>query len=172
MINHANRGMALEELIEYANAWYLRNEIALIQKIPTDWKVIRSFRNGKSQIISAYPVRKATVDFIGLYHSRSIAFDAKSTENKTRLPLSNIEQHQQEFLRQWRKLGGIAFYLIEFVSYRQIFILTQKDLDIFQDEQQRKSIPYSYFVDHCEQVKSSGTNPLHYLNPYDRGVYE
>ena len=47
----ANLGKAFEEEVNYTNQQYKRNGVALIQKIPTPWKVIRQ---GK-KIISAFP---------------------------------------------------------------------------------------------------------------------
>ena len=76
-LSRANRGRSFEELIDHANEWYNKRGIAAIQKIPTEWVVIRS----GAQIVRAFPKRKSTVDYIGLYYNRPIAFDAKSTQN-------------------------------------------------------------------------------------------
>jgi recombination protein U len=39
--DYANRGKSLEDLINYANQQYLVKGVALVQKIPTPWTVIR-----------------------------------------------------------------------------------------------------------------------------------
>jgi recombination protein U len=157
--NQANRGRSFEELINAANEWYGSKGIGLIQKIPTEWVVIRDGPN----IRTAYPKQKSTVDYIGLYYNRPVAFDAKSTRNKTRFPLSNIEPHQREFLEHWRTLGGKAFFLIEFKELAQIYILSIKMLAAFEAENDRKSIPVSFFEKHCQKATQEGTNPLNYL---------
>ena len=158
-LSRANRGQDFEELIEHANEWYFSKGIGLIQKIPTDWKVIRK----GSEIITAYPAKKSTVDYIGLYYNRPIAFDAKSTKEKTSFPLKNIEAHQREFLSRWRQLQGKAFYLINFKYHNEIFILYQRQLEEFEAQNDRKSIPYAYFEKFCQKATQEGTNPLHYL---------
>ncbi|MBU5437614.1 Holliday junction resolvase RecU [Tissierella sp. MSJ-40] len=38
----------------------------------------------------------------------SIAFDAKETKEETRFPLSNVQEHQIEFMKNWYKYGGIT----------------------------------------------------------------
>lgn len=95
-ISQANRGRSFEQLIEHSNKQYQTKGKALIQKVPTPWKVIR---RGK-QIVSAHPAEKSTVDFVGVADGKAIAFDAKSTRELTRFPLSNIEVHQMVFLPQ------------------------------------------------------------------------
>jgi len=117
MNNYANRGKSLETLIEHANEQYKAKGVALIQKVATPWKVIR---RGK-QIVSAFPAEKSTVDFVGVCDGQSIAFDAKECKSETSFPLSNIEQHQMDFLREWERQGGKSFLIIEMVELRKIF---------------------------------------------------
>lgn len=140
-LTHANRGMGLESLIEYANAQYAAKGIAQIQKVSTPWKVIRK---GK-QIVSAFPEKKSTVDFIGIQKGNAIAFDAKSTENKTSFPLSNVEQHQIDFMNNWEEQGGTAFLLIEFKVHKEIYFLPMIHLNLWFSSPDRKSIPYTFF---------------------------
>ncbi|MCP7820069.1 Holliday junction resolvase RecU, partial [Listeria monocytogenes] len=40
--SHANRGMTFERLIENACDIYQIKKLAIIQKLPTDWKIIRN----------------------------------------------------------------------------------------------------------------------------------
>jgi recombination protein U len=161
----ANRGREFEELIDAANEWYKSKGIGLIQKVPTEWRILRAYdeRTKRQKIISAFPVRKSTVDYIGLFYNRPIAFDAKSTENKTRFPLKNIEEHQREFLEFWRSLGGKAFYLVNFKVHKQIFIITSYQLNKFIETEDRASIPLEFFQKKCLEAHQDGTNPLHYL---------
>ena len=118
MTNYANRGKSLETLIEHANEQYKAKGAALIQKVATPWTVQRV---GK-RIVSAFPAEKSTVDFVGFSRGIGpIAFDAKQCKNKTNFPLSNIEQHQLDFLEGCRYHGGTAFVLIEMTELRKIF---------------------------------------------------
>ena len=137
------RGKHLEDWVEAVNVFYALKDIALIQKIPTSWK----FVNGRF-----FPNKKSTVDFLGIYGTRAIATDTKSTKNKTSFPLANIHQHQQEFLQQFERLGGLAFYLIYFEHHNRCFILFQSKLDMFQGWFSRKSIPLHWFEQHALEV--------------------
>lgn len=137
----ANRGMGLETLIEYANAQYSAKGIATIQKVATPWKVLWK----GNQVVSAFPEKKSTVDFIGVSKGKSIAFDAKETELKTRFPLSNIEQHQIDFLRDWEKNGGIAFLIINFKAHNEIYFLPFAYIDGLNATGAKGSIPYASF---------------------------
>jgi recombination protein U len=161
----ANRGRDFEELVDLANEWYNSRGIAALQKVPTHWTVRRKFDPFKNQsiIVSAFPTRKSTVDYIGLYYNRPIAFDAKSTRNKTRFPLNNIEEHQIKFLEQWQALSGKAFFLIHFSIFDETYILSLKKMNEFKAENERNSIPIDFFRNNCRKVTGEGSNPLHYL---------
>lgn len=158
-IAHANRGQGLETLIEYANQQYAAKGIAQIQKVPTPWKVIRK---GK-QIVSAFPEKKSTVDFIGDYKGRSVCFEAKSTENKTLFPLANFEEHQIEFMRKWT---GIKFAVIEFKHTRQIFFLEAARLLNAWDNHKvggPASIPYEWCAFWLDEIEQGDGIVLDYL---------
>ena len=161
-ISPANRGMAFEHLVEYTNRCYRMKGIAHIEKVPTPWKVVRR----GNRIISAFPEKKGTVDFIGVSHGRMIAFDAKSTRERTRFPLDNIEDHQMAFLKSWKDQGAIAFFLVEFVKHQEVYFLPYREAEKWWEEAKqggRKSIPYEWFMEHCDLVKSSRGIPLDYL---------
>ncbi|CAM4018597.1 Holliday junction resolvase RecU [Geobacillus stearothermophilus] len=161
-ISVANRGMAFEHLIEYTNRCYRIKGIAHIEKVPTPWKVIRR----GNRIISAFPEKKGMVDFIGIAHGRMIAFDAKSTRERTRFPLDNIEDHQMAFLKSWRDQGAITFFLVEFVNQHEVYLLRFSDAEKWWGQSKqggRKSIPYEWFAEHCDLVKSSRGITIDYL---------
>ncbi|MGG3737215.1 Holliday junction resolvase RecU [Aeribacillus pallidus] len=162
LVSYANRGMSFEHLVEYTNRCYLMKGIAHIEKVPTPWKVIRQ---GK-RIISAFPEKKGMVDFIGVSHGRMIAFDAKSTRERTRFPLDNIHDHQMRFLRSWLDQGAITFFLVEFAKHQEVFMVPFREIEKWWKAAEnggRKSIPYSWFVENCDLVKSSRGIPLDYL---------
>lgn len=163
MTRYANRGKSLETMIEHTVAAYRRKGKALIHKIPNAWIVQRA---GK-RIVSAFPEKKSTVDFAGvLPNGRAIAFEAKSTANRTSFPLSMIEAHQIEYLRQHLQYGGISFFLVEFSKLNEVYLLpfeyVEKYLEVAADGG-RKSIPYPEIVLHCERVKSYRGYVLHFL---------
>lgn len=161
--SYANRGQAFEKLINITNQQYYQKRRATIQKVATPWKVIRR----GSKIISAFPEEKSTVDYIGVFNGRAIAFDAKSTRETTRFDLANVEKHQIEFLTKWQQNGGIAFILIEFVKKHEVYLLTINQLNEWIKQANnggRKSIPYEWFVMNCDQVRSRKGIVLDYLS--------
>jgi recombination protein U len=157
--NHANKGMALEKLIEKACEQYEANGIANIKKVSTPWTVIRK----GPRIVNAFPSGPSTVDFMGDVKGRSICFEAKKTENKTSFPLSNFEDHQIEFMRNWK---GIKFVIIEFTAKNKVFYCTWEFIHNWWNEYKgdgRKSIPYSSFDAMCLEVKQHEGIVLDYL---------
>jgi recombination protein U len=125
MANKANLGRGFEELILFACQQYKAQRLAMIEKIHTPWTVIRA---GK-EIVSAYPKEKSTVDFAGVIAGgRAIAFEAKSTENKTSFPFKNIGQEQFEYLDDFHYSGGIAFFLIEFSRHEVVYLVPVQKL--------------------------------------------
>lgn len=162
MIPHKNRGLAFEMLIEHANRQYQHKGRAIIQKVPVSWKVIRR----GDRIVSAYPEKKSTVDFIGVAHGRPIAFDAKSTRERTRFPLNNLENHQYEFLQQWRNQGGIAFLLLEFAVLKESYLIPFKVLEKhwqIRESGGRQSIRYQDIRFECDLIRSDRGIALDYL---------
>jgi recombination protein U len=149
--------MGLETLIEYANAQYAAKGIAQIQKVSTPWKVIR---NG-TKIVSAFPEKKSTVDYIGDYNGHSICFEAKSTENKTSFPLSNFEAHQIMFMHKWK---GIKFAIIEFTTHKETYFIPFDYL--FARYTDSKSIPYKWIAEHPKIGSGNGIF-LDYLKHID-----
>jgi len=161
-----HRGDTFEEYINYSNIVYLRRGKALIQKIATPVKVLK--RQGR-KIVNGYFEQKSTLDFIGVYKSIPVAFDAKETK-QNRFPLKNIHQHQIEFMESWNLNGGRAFILVSFKSKDKVFRLEFDDL-IFHwaawEENKGKrgfaSIPYSFFEDDCQEIVSRNGILLDYL---------
>lgn len=125
VISFANRGRALEELVEWANQRCRHQGTAVIHKVPTAWVPIR---NAQGKIISAKVEKKASVDFLG--HIRlpgggaiPLAFDAKEVNRGSRWPLSRLEPHQYEYLRDSALTGAFSFVLIAFWEAEQFFVL-------------------------------------------------
>jgi recombination protein U len=159
-----------------ANTQYRRRGLADIQKqeVPT----IFDRRTGRG-----FPREKAIVDFIGFYikqidKSRQrmfmpVAFDAKETRSTTRFDLSNIYDHQYQYLRLRYELGTESFLLINFVKHNQYYRLEfpqlQKAWEGWKSSQgvtdysNIASIPYEWFASNLKPVKSKGGVVLDYL---------
>ncbi|KIQ88524.1 recombinase RecU [Bacillus sp. L_1B0_8] len=162
--NYANRGNALEIAIGTANAQYDARGIALIDKVATPVKVKKLDQRG--QIENGWYDHKSTVDYKGLTNGVSIAFDAKSSMNKTNFPLKNVKSHQISYLRKHQQQKGVSFLLIEFSIYQEHYILMFDQLAEWWSESVqggRKSIPYQYFVENCIRCGPGRGIALDYL---------
>lgn len=162
-MNYGKRGMVLEKQIEYSNQSYKNKGWGLIDKVPTPWNVQYNKRTRQSM---AFPKEKGTVDFIGVSHGRAIAFDAKSTNNRTSFPLKNIGSHQLDYLRNFELQGGISFIIVDFAKLQETYFLKTSDLYAWWIQMEgggRKSIPQSWFYLNCEQIHSGNGIALDYL---------
>lgn len=152
---YGNRGMWLENAITHANRQYRSKGLARIDKVPTD--ISYNTRTNK-----AYFKSKGMVDFIGFNkEGRFIAFDTKNT-NSTSLPLNNIKQHQIDYLKEVAESKGIAFFLIYFNQYQELYRLDIEDYLKLVLTINRKSIPYSYF-EKTKPIKSKNGIIFDYL---------
>lgn len=123
MVSYANRGMALEELLQFVNQIYDKQKIAVVQKISTPWKVIRK---GK-QIITAFPEGKSTLDFRGTVKGGlSISFDAKESQNERGLPLAYIKQHQIDYMEKALEIGECTFLICYIKPVNKFFFIDGK----------------------------------------------
>ena len=167
-ISHKNRGMSLENLINSANEYYLNEDIALIYKKPTPIGIAEvSYTNHKKIIEKAYFKEQSTLDYNGIYKGHYIDFDAKITNNKTAFPISNVHPHQIEHIRKVIKHGGIAFLIIQMNSL--CYLLKGEDFIYYLDNNDRKSIPYSYINDVGIIIKEKYRPTLDYLKAVDEG---
>jgi recombination protein U len=164
MTQHANRGQHLENMVEQTNSAYMRKGLAVISKIPTPWKILRTYNPYTKQykINNAFPEKKSTVDFGGTASNQSVWFDVKSTQNKTRYPLTNIYGHQREYLLNVAKQGGKAFILIHSTVLEKTWLLWIDQL-IKVIEEDVKSLSFEWLNKHCEVVKSRNGILLDYL---------
>lgn len=137
------RGSTLEELINRTNEKYLENGLALIQKIPTPITPIKIDKE-KRHITLAYFEQKSTVDYIGVVQGIPICFDAKECATDT-FALQNIHEHQVQFMENFEKQGGIAFFLIYYTGKNVFYYLPFEMLKFFWERAKnggRKSFRY------------------------------
>lgn len=123
------RGSTLEDMINRTNEKYLENGLALIQKIPTPITPIKIDKEHR-HITLAYFEQKSTVDYIGVVQGIPVCFDAKECAVDT-FSLQNIHEHQVEFMRQFEKQNGIAFFLIYYTSKDLFYYIPFEMLDFF-----------------------------------------
>ncbi|MDO4766394.1 MAG: Holliday junction resolvase RecU [Eubacteriales bacterium] len=135
------RGDAFEELINLANEKYRTSHLALIQKIPTPIKPVE-LDNERGNIKKAYFEKRSTVDYIGVVQGIPVCFDAKNVQ-KDILPLSNIHEHQMEFMKDFERQEGISFFLVRFELADEIYLL-----------------PYSFILKFVEKSKTGGRKSI------------
>lgn len=161
------RGSFLEELINMTNDKYEANHLALIQKIPTPITPINIDHKTK-QITLAYFDKKSTVDYIGAVQGIPVCFDAKECAYDT-FSLQNIHEHQVEFMKEFERQNGVAFFLIYYTKKEKYYYMRLSELLIFWDRAQnggRKSFRYDeldeeFFI---ENVKPIFIPYLDYIN--------
>ena len=161
-VNYANRGQDLEDMIETSNERYKFEGKALVQKIPEPIRQISDIQQGGR--FTAIYEKKSTVDYIGTYKGYALAFDAKSTKVETRFDLSNVAKHQYEFMKNWHDNGGISFLVVLFKSHGEIYYLPFETLRYWQEEADRKSIPYESFQ---YEIEANGLVQVDYLSVVD-----
>jgi recombination protein U len=147
IVNYANRGKGLEYLTEWSNAYYKNRGIAIINKIPTPFKILGRFRN----FYYGYYDKKSTVDFEGIIKTgQHVAFDCKQTKGN-RFALDNVKQHQFDYLKSIHSMGGISFILIEFTELNKYIRLKFTDLNCFWGMQSNKRGTKSILIEDIEQ---------------------
>lgn len=163
---YANRGMELENDINITNKYYIDNDIALIYKKPTPIRVTKTnYQN--MRIIDGFFETPSTLDYNGIYKGYYIEFDAKETKSKTSYSINNIHKHQIEHIKKVIRHKGIVFLIVRFTSLDKYYILKGKDLIEFIKENDRKSIPLSYFEENCYKVDIKYAPRLDYIKIVD-----
>ncbi len=156
------RGSFLEEMINFTNDKYRAGGLALVQKIPTPIKPIEIDDN--RHITLAYFEKKSTVDYIGVVQGIPVCFDAKEVSGET-FALSNVHEHQFEFMSEYEKMGGVSFLIIYFKEKSQCFYLRFERLKYFMERAKnggRKSIRYDEF-DKKWMISEYNGVTIHYL---------
>ncbi|MDR4328300.1 Holliday junction resolvase RecU [Bacillus pseudomycoides] len=163
-----NRGMHFEKLINLSNEMYQREGVALINKRPTPVKVLKS-NNGR--VVNGFYEAKSTVDYDGVYKGRALAFEAKSTQSLTRFDLSNIAQHQLDYLEKAEKMGAVCFFLVEFSKDQTVFLVPlsviQSYVRMSHQPNGKKSIPRADFDVYGYLVEQTERAPVDYLQYID-----
>lgn len=124
MILHKNRGMFLETVLNLTCNFYIKNNLAHIEKKHVELK------NASNKNIAK---GKSTVDYWGCLKGNFIAFEAKSTHG-TRIEKSNFKLHQLEFLLKIKKFGGISFYVLYFFTENKFLIVEPETIENFMIE--------------------------------------
>ena len=158
ILNAGNRGMSFEEDINLSNEYYNEKNICLITKRPTPINIVKVDYTRGAKITDAYFEKQSTTDYNGIYKGKYIDFEAKNTKNKTSFPLANIPMQQIDHLKRVIYHGGIAFFLIQFESLAEVYLLDASYVISFYENGDRKSIP-------LEEIKRAGSLVTQGLRP-------
>ena len=171
MANKAHLGIDFEDLINQSNTYYLEKDRAVIYKKPTPIRITKvdyPSRN-RARIIEAFYQVPSTTDYNGIYRGKYIDFEAKSCNGKS-FSFTHLYAHQINHLIRVARHGGIAFLIIMFNDFREVFMLPVEKLESFylaSLEGGRKSISYEVFKTDGYPIKI-GLNPaLSYLDTVD-----
>lgn len=162
------RGSSLEEFINLTNIKYREHGIGLIQKIPTPIKPVE-LDPANGNIKKAYFEERSTVDYIGIVQGFSICFDAKET-NMKRFPLKNIHQHQLDFMEDFVKQEGIAFFIMYFSAFDKTLLVPYK----FVREKVKEALEggmKSISYEDCEkyyEITNKDGYIVHYIDALDK----
>lgn len=169
-IYYGNRGMNLEQDINITNEYYLTNDIAVIHKKPTPITVNKVDYPSRidAVITEAHYKTPSTTDYNGVYKGLYIDFEAKETKNKTSFPLSNIHSHQIRHIESVIRHGGISFVIVSFITVNKLYLLDGNDLISFVNNNERKSIPLSYFDEKAILLEYKFQPRIDYLKAVDK----
>ncbi|UJF15085.1 Holliday junction resolvase RecU [Jeotgalibaca sp. MA1X17-3] len=163
----ARSGSSFEKEIEQTNLFYIRQGVAAVIKIPTGTRMA-----GKVNGVPVWePSHKTGCDFMGVHRGKGIAFEAKSTQNKTSFPLSiykkdMVKPHQVRFLNEFQEALGESFILIRFRVLDRTFKLNIKTylaLTKKAKEANKTSLPLKWIESAAVEVERKGYT-LDYLN--------
>lgn len=165
------RGSQFETVINQANEKYRELRLGLVQKIPTPIKPVEIDDN--RHITLAYFEKKSTVDYIGVVQSFPICFDAKECAASS-FSLSNVHEHQFNFMADFEAQGGISFLLIHFTSEDKYYYMTFFELKKYYEAAQKgekKSISIDELRPEFFITEKLGV-PLHYLEGVNLDIQE
>lgn len=168
-VNYSNRGMELEDDINFANKYYLNNNIAVIHKKPIPIQIVEvNYPNRASAMITkAFYKTPSTTDYNGLWNAKYIDFEAKETNSKTSFSLNNIHEHQINHMNKILNHGGITFIIIRFKKINRTFLLPFKKFLFFYNRAingGRKSIKLSELEDTAFELTFNYKIRLDYLD--------
>lgn len=164
------RGSVLEDLINMTNEQYRQKGLALIQKIPTPITPVQIDQSTR-HITLAYFDSKSTVDYIGAVQGIPICFDAKECATDT-FPISNIHEHQVEFMENFEKQDGISFIIIHYSNRKETYYLPFVKIKEFYDRSVkggRKSFRIEE-IDLSYKIGQAPGIPVHYLEMIQRDL--
>ncbi|WP_106345012.1 Holliday junction resolvase RecU [Planifilum fimeticola] len=153
----SNRGMRTQAFIREVIERYNALGRSCIQEVDVPKTI------GKN---GAFYREKSTVDFVGIAYNRPVAFEVKSTRQRTRFDLSLVKEHQYRYLKSFHEQGGVAFILLEMIKHAEWFVIPFQKLKPAMERAWsggKKSIPYFDLKAEMITVKEGGRTGLDFL---------
>ena len=136
-----SKGKNLENAVCRTNMVYRKNKQAFIVFQGTPVNITNS----------GAMLNKGSPDYVGILNGgQYLVFDAKECGSKTSFPLSNIKDHQYEFVKLADEMGGLAFFLIHFYKMDKLYKVPLSFVKIYWEQWSsggRASIPIKDFED-------------------------
>ena len=163
------RGSQLEEIVNITNEKYRDLKLAIVQKIPTPIKPVEI--DNDRHITLAYFEQRSTVDYIGAVQGYPVCFDAKECASDT-FAMSNVHEHQYNFMKDFEAQQGIAFILLYFTKRHEFYYMRFEELDRFYKRAQGegpKSVKISE-LDPAFFLEAKQGIQVHYLEGVQRDL--
>ena len=94
---------------------------------------------------------------------KGIVFEAKTTSKTTSFPLNNIQEYQYELADELLNYVMSVFYIIEFRELNEIYLVHSNKIKEFIKNNERKSIPISWFREKENAILMEDLDILKYL---------
>lgn len=170
--NFANRGMDFENAINSSNLHYDDQKRAIISKRPTPIHIVKVDYKNNCRITDAYFEKQSNTDYNGVYRGRYIDFECKETKSKTSLSFHNISPHQIKHLKKVLYHGGIAFFLIYFITLDEVYLVDAKHIVDMYESNETKSISLKKIKEIGHIVEQGYIPRLKYLDVVDKVYFD
>ncbi len=118
----ANRGRFAEQLLASTHAHYAAQRLAVMTPVPPPvGRLHRRTERARPGHFEGWYKTRTVADYLGALapDGRALALELKST-TESRWYLSQVEEHQAEFLHRWATVGALAYVLVVFLTERLI----------------------------------------------------
>lgn len=138
MIN-ANKGMYVEQLMNRTIQYYQINNIAHLEKRQIPIKILKHINR---EIVIAKLIDKAKVDYFLYINKKYVEIECKQTK-KDYFDLTLIRKHQEKYLNEIKKIGGIGLLIVYFELFDQTIGIFYEELKKLIQKNKQKKIKYS-----------------------------
>ena len=164
--------MDFEHAINSSNLYYDDTKRAIISKRPTPIHIVKVDYKNNCKITDAYFEKQSNTDYNGVYRGKYIDFECKETKSKTSLSFNNISSHQIKHLEKVLLHGGIAFFLVYFISLGEVYLIDAKLIIERYNLKAKKSISYSDIKEIGHIVEQGYIPRLKYLDVVDKVYFD